>query len=86
MCVTWDDLENTEFEEGIVCFMAIKDNDDGGSDNRVNKSNLSYDKLFCAFEEIHEDIQRLLEKINSLKNEFYILSKQNEALTAEMIY
>lgn len=40
MSVKWDDLENSEYEEAILCFMAIKDSQDGGSDIRVNKSNL----------------------------------------------
>lgn len=67
-CVKWDELENSESEEDsdgeetMACSMAMKDNDDEGSDIKVNYSNLSSDELFCTFEEIHEHMQRLLRR------------------------
>lgn len=43
----------------MVCFMAIEENIDEGRDTGVKEDNPSYDDLFCAFEKIHEDMQRL---------------------------
>lgn len=52
MCATWAELGNSESEEEpdneevVVCFMAIKDNDDDeGSDTEVHDQNPSYDEI-----------------------------------------
>lgn len=70
--------EDSDGEEAIVSFMAMNDNKDEGSDVEVNDSNLSQGELVCAFEEIHEDIEKLLKKNISLKDECTIFSKKYE--------
>lgn len=65
MCVTKDKLENSESkeesdaEDAWVCFVAVKDNDDDGSDNDVNDQNLSDDNLLFTFEDMQEHMKKL---------------------------
>lgn len=51
----------------MVCFGAIKDKDDEGSDTEVDDQNPSYDDLLCASEETHIGMQKLLKRNNVLK-------------------
>lgn len=87
MSATWDDLEGSDskevvdVEEAMIYFMAMEDKKDEDSDHKVNNQNLSYDDLFCTFKEMHEDMEKLLTKNNSLKIECSNLSKKNKVLT-----
>lgn len=59
MCAPWNVLQNStkeesKNEEAMICFVAIKENEDESSDTKVNDQNPSYDDLLCSSETMHE--------------------------------
>lgn len=66
-----DSEEDLDKEEAMIYFMTVKENEDEDRDHEVNDQNLSYDELFCASEEMHGDMRKLLKRNNILKNEVH---------------
>ena len=75
MMATWSESENesskeeNEKEVANMCFMAINELD------KVN-SNISYDDLHDAFEDLYEDIEKLGLKNASLKKKIQQFEKE----------
>lgn len=67
-CATLNEMEESEseidssVEKAMLCFVAFKDNKHVDYESDVNDQNRSYDDLLCAFEELHEDIQKVCKK------------------------
>lgn len=70
----------------MICFVAINENDDEGSETKVNDQNPSYVIYFALLKEMHEDIKKLLKGNKLLKNKCSSLSKMNENVSDEMSY
>lgn len=72
MYATWDKLEESESkedpenEDAMLCFMAMEESIAEGNETEVNDGP-SYGHFLCALEEMHEDMQKLLKKINISK-------------------
>lgn len=65
--------------------MAIEVNVDEGNDIEVN-NDTSYDDLFWIFNEMHNDMQKLLKRSNVLENASSSFSKTNGSLSNENEY
>lgn len=69
MCATWDEMEGSDSEEDLdseeamVCFMAIEESKNDDFENDVNDHDLYYDDLSSAFEERHDNMQKLLKRL-----------------------
>ena len=88
MNVTWEDSEESSFDEEQsqsettnMCFMAHPESEI--SDNE-SISPLSYDKLKNAFEELHEDFQKLVSKYKSIKKNYSCLSESHDRLSFDI--
>ncbi|KAH9684787.1 hypothetical protein KPL70_013662 [Citrus sinensis] len=86
MVATWDDSEEeSNDEEGSqevsnLVLMAI-----GGDDDLNEVSDLTYDELYDAFQDLHNELMKLGKKNVCLKKEMAKLKNENESLNARIV-
>ncbi|KAH9698504.1 Integrase catalytic domain-containing protein [Citrus sinensis] len=87
MVATWDDSEEeSNDEEGSqevsnLALMAI-----GGDDDLNEVSDPTYDELYGAFQDLHNELMKIGKKNVCLKKEMAKLKNENESLNARIVY
>ena len=88
MMATWDDSDKESSDEkdsqevSNLAFMAIGDDDD----DLDEVSNPTYDELYDAFKELHDEWMKIGKKNVCLKKKMVELKNENESLSAKITY